>query len=289
MKRILYDMGNFLMPTDQVMAFLCFISDNQSVDMSGQHISLEWARNREYLRTGNSAKYKELKKQVKAKLKAATEKFLSEQTELVAVKTNSWMKHVKQLTARPGDQVQTTFVLPQHVEECLSTLESSNRICEFFSSISREYTPLSIHTLPERVKDKLAAAPCHHPHLADYVVYEGLRKGKKMCSVPGDIPIKILNEFLPEITTPVAAIYRECIETHTWPKPFKKEYHLPIGKVPHPQSEDELRNLGLTPFFSKRLEWFLIQWIWPFIEPHLDLDQLAGYQAALLSTTWCRC
>ena len=26
----------FLMPTDQVMAFLCFISDDQSVDMSGQ-------------------------------------------------------------------------------------------------------------------------------------------------------------------------------------------------------------------------------------------------------------
>ena len=26
----------FLMPTDQVMAFLCFIFDNQSVDMSGQ-------------------------------------------------------------------------------------------------------------------------------------------------------------------------------------------------------------------------------------------------------------
>ena len=36
MKRILYDIGNFLMPTNQVMAFLCFISDNQSVDISGQ-------------------------------------------------------------------------------------------------------------------------------------------------------------------------------------------------------------------------------------------------------------
>ena len=37
-----------------------------------------------------------------------------------------------------------------------------------------------------------------------------------------------------------------------------------------------MRNLGLTPFISKRLEWFLIKWIWPFIEPHLDLDQLGG-------------
>jgi hypothetical protein len=32
----------------------------------------------------------------------------------------------------------------------------------------------------------------------------------------------------------------------------------------------------LTPFFSKRLEWFLIQWIWPYIEPHIDTDQLGG-------------
>ena len=43
-----------------------------------------------------------------------------------------------------------------------------------------------------------------------------------------------------------------------------------------PMSEDDLRNLGLTPFLSKRLEWFLIQWIWPYIAPHLDLDQLGG-------------
>ena len=40
--------------------------------------------------------------------------------------------------------------------------------------------------------------------------------------------------------------------------------------------EDDLRNLGLTQFLSKRLEWFLIQWIWPYIAPHLDLDQLGG-------------
>ena len=64
--------------------------------------------------------------------------------------------------------------------------------------------------------------------------------------------------------------------THSWPKPFKKEYHLPINKVPQPQSEDDLRNLGLTPFLSKQLEWFLIQWIWPYIDHHIDLDQLGG-------------
>ena len=233
-------------------------------------------KNREYLKNGNSAKYKELKKDVKAKLKDATAKLLEKQSEQITVKNNSWLRHVKQLTARPGDQTQSTFTLPQHVEDSLSALESSNRICEYFSLISQEYTPLNTESLPERVKLKLADDPCSHPYLADHTVYEGLKKGKKTCSVPGDIPTKILGEFLPELTTPIAAVYREAIASHSWPKAYKKEHHLPINKVPQPQSEDELRNLGLTPFFSKRLEWFLIQWIWPYISHHIDMDQLGG-------------
>ena len=94
--------------------------------------------------------------------------------------------------------------------------------------------------------------------------------------MPDDIPVKLLDEFLPELTAPVAAIYREAIATHSWPGSYKKEHHIPINKIPCPQSEDDLRNLGLTPFFSKRLEWFLIQWIWPYISPHIDVDQLGG-------------
>ena len=37
------------------------------------------------------------------------------------------MRHVKRLTARPGDLPQTSFILPQHVEDCLSAIESSNK------------------------------------------------------------------------------------------------------------------------------------------------------------------
>ena len=136
--------------------------------------------------------------------------------------------------------------------------------------------PLNADLLPERVKTKISSDPCHHPPLPDHVVYEALKKGKKTCSVPGDVPVKLLNEFLPELTAPVAAIYREALASHSWPTSYKKEYHIPISKVPSPQSEDDLRNLGLTPFFSKRLEWLLIQWIWPYISPHLDVDQLGG-------------
>ena len=168
-----------------------------------------------------------MKKEVKAKLSDATASFLNKQAEHVTVKDNGWLKHVKHLTARPGDQPTSTFSLPQHVEDKLSALESSNRSCEYFSSVSQEYTPLDTETLPERVQRKLSDEPCNHPYLADHEVYEGLKKGKKTCSVPGDIPVKILNEFLPELTAPIAAIYREALATHSWPQSYKKELSQP--------------------------------------------------------------
>jgi hypothetical protein len=69
-------------------------------------------KNREYLKHGNSLKYKDLKKVAKGKLREAATYFLDKQTNLVATKNNSWLKHVKSIAARPGDQATSTFTLP---------------------------------------------------------------------------------------------------------------------------------------------------------------------------------
>ena len=84
-------------------------------------------------------KYKRLKKVVKDKIKDEAAKILNKQVRNVAVKDKSWLKHVKNITSRPGEQLQATFTLPQHIEDKLSALESSDRICKYFSSISQEY------------------------------------------------------------------------------------------------------------------------------------------------------
>ena len=109
-------------------------------------------KNREYVKHGNSQKYKELKKEVQAELKLACTKIVSKQTELAGSMNNLWMKHVKRITARPRAATSSTFTLPQHVEDNLTALESSNKICEFFSSISQEYSLLNIDTLPAHVR-----------------------------------------------------------------------------------------------------------------------------------------
>ena len=49
---------------------------------------------------------------------------------------------------------------------------------------------------------------------------------------------------------------------------------MPINKIPVPESEDDLRSIGLTPFISKRMEKLLIRWIWKYLEPDIGVDQL---------------
>ena len=68
-----------------------------------------------------------------------------------------------------------------------------------------------------------------------------MKASKKTDSVPGDIPKTVLQEFLPEFASPVTAILWESVQSHTWPDVYKKEYHLPLKKVPEPETEDHLR------------------------------------------------
>ena len=103
-----------------------------------------------------------------------------------------------------------------------------------------------------------------------------MKEAKKTDSVPGDIPAPILKEFLPEFAAPVTSILREAVRTHEWPSTWKKEYHIPLKKIPNPKSEDDVRGIGLTSWVSKQLERLLLKWIWPYVRPHLEPDQMSG-------------
>ena len=103
-----------------------------------------------------------------------------------------------------------------------------------------------------------------------------MKASKKTNSVPGNVPAPILKEFLPELAFPVTSIIKEAVSTHSWPEAFKKEYHLPLKKYPIPASEEDVRGIGMTNWVSKQLERFVLNWIWPFIQPHIDPDQMGG-------------
>ena len=88
--------------------------------------------------------------------------------------------------------------------------------------------------------------------------------------VPGDLPTKLIKEFGPEISAPVAQICRAISRTGKWPKRWRTEQGLALKKIPNPLTEDDARIISLTPFFSKLFEKVVLKWLLEYISDKLD-------------------
>ena len=143
----------------------------------------------------------------------------------------------------------------------MSAEQSAERIAQHFGEISQQFPPLNVNLLPGRVVTKLQTA-CDPPIIEDYEVYNKIKSAKKPQSwVPGDLPRLITKEFLPELAKPINRIITSIFKTALWPAQWKLERITPIGKIPIPESEDDLRPISLTPFFSKVTEHFVVMWL----------------------------
>ena len=157
---------------------------------------------------------------------------------------------LKRLGAQPGEGSESNiFSLREHETECLSPDQSAERIAEHFASISQEFPPLNVNLLPSRVKDKILSCDSKPPQISEYDTYCNLRSTKKPKSgVSNDLPKELLKEFSPELASPVHKILQNIFNSGEWPN-WKLEHVIPIGKVPIPECEDDLRPISLTPFF----------------------------------------
>ena len=218
-------------------------------------------------------------KKFQSKYKIEAEKYLNKNLEALR-DTNPGKAYsiLKKMGAQPGDCVDAnTFTLPRH--ENLSDEEAAEQIAEHFAAISQEYPPLDVTTLPARVQSKINcedSAPSG-PTVSDYDAYKKIRTAKKPRSgVPYDLPRQIIQEFGPELSKPVGLIIDKVVQTGEWPEQWKLEHVVPIGKVPMPESEDDLRPISLTPFFSKVTEHFIVMWLMEFIKDKIDFRQYGG-------------
>ena len=147
------------------------------------------------------------------------------------------------------------FPLQSHTEDDLTPAQSAERLADYFSLISQEFEPICVARFPPSIKAKLEAGKTDmaKPVLEEWQVYEKLRKSRKPNSlVPGDLPVKLVKEFLPELSKPITRIYNSITHTAEYPRQWVAEYQLAIPKVKMPLSEDETRNLASTAYFSKQ-------------------------------------
>ena len=116
-------------------------------------------------------------------------------------------------------------------------------------------------SLPDRVKSNLASKSTP-PIISEYACYEKIVKAKKPRSgIPGDLPAQIVKEFPVELSGPLHNVLNNIVQSADWPQHWKKEFITPIGKVHLPETEDDLRPIALTAFFSKVMEHFVVMWL----------------------------
>ena len=187
--------------------------------------------------------------------------------------------------SKTGECEDPGFSLPVHIEKGFSIEESAGKIADYFSQISQEFIPLDIEALPTRVKQKIDSHDERYRQdenmrmkmIEEYEVHEKIKHAKKTkSSVPGDIPQKIMKEFSPELSKPIAAIMNKITASGIYPQQWKEEYVTPIPKINPPESEEDLRNISLTAFLSKIYESFLVTWLLPVLLLYMDPGQLGG-------------
>ena len=163
--------------------------------------------------------------------------------ELMEYKPGQAYTVLKKMGAQPGDCIDSnTFTLPSHEIENLDNEQCAERIADYFAQISQEFPPLDRDLLPPRVQCKLDS-PSVPPVMDEHDIYQKIKSAKKPRSgVPGDLPRVIVQEFGPELATPVHCIIDNIVQSGEWV--------TSIGKIPIPETEDDLRPISLTPFFS---------------------------------------
>jgi hypothetical protein len=259
--------------------------------MTSELKTLKRRRMREYREKGKSVKYERLKAEFDQKLEKAATKFLRKNVDSLKESNPGQAYNIlKKMGAQPGEcDDGSNFTLPSH--ENLTPMESAEKIAEHFSKISREFPPLNMETLPERVRQKLVSPESESkiPLIMEHEVFSRIKSANKPKSgVPGDLPRKLVTEFGPELATPVCKIFNSIVNSAKqgaakWPTTWKLEFGTPLQKIPEPGTEDDLRIISLTSFFSKVMEKFVVEWLMFYIGEKLDPKQFGGLKGNSIS------
>ena len=155
-----------------------------------------------YRRYGKSEKYFEIKSMFDMKLQNEKQKYCDKiLREVREGKRGSSYSALKKMSLHCNQSVKNEFVLPEHQSLNMSPLQCAEKIGDYFVQISREFQPLSVESLPQRLREYLLSSDQDIiPILSDYDVYQKIRQSKKPNSTVGcDIPVKIVKTFSVEL------------------------------------------------------------------------------------------
>ena len=236
-------------------------------------------RNREFEKNSKSRKYKALAKKCTKLCKTAKREFATSfVTDLKDKDPRTWMASMKKLSRSNHEKDNDTW---HFVDEVKSNQLLTDEISQYFAEISGNFSPIDRSLLPFIPPPDAPFVSEVDCFPAEHEVYELLKSSKKTSSVPCDLPIPFLKEFLPELSKPISDIHLKAITSGTFPSRWKTEYVSPHPKVLPPSSYKDLRNLSLTEFLSKSFERLLlngtssVKGLMYYIKKYIDPNQFA--------------
>ena len=207
-------------------------------------------KRREIFKHRKSPKWRTLNKLFEEKCEHAKQSYYNNiVSDLKNSNPGQWYSKLKRLTTH--DQLKTENV---NVEDIchLTDLEQVELIADSFSKVSNQYTPIDpeqIHLNPENEKPV--------PVIQAHEVHEYLKSIKTNTStVKDDIPAKIIKEFAPELSAPLADILDCMVRRGEYPNIWNIEMVTPAPKVYPPATVNDLRKISGLKNFSKIAEKF---------------------------------
>ena len=205
----------------------------------------------EFRKNRYSERYKALQREVKKEIRSIKSTRIQKAVE-DAGGNNSWLSRLESLLDPDGCSTGDDGVLTDHRDQGLTRQEQAEAYARHISQISRDYVPLGVAQLPERVQHALDnAICCGHPHVDEASVFKNLSERKLTGGVEGDLAPRVAKDCMVELSHPVSCLYKESLDTHTWQSKWKQEKQIVIPKCPAPCTKDDMRNLGLSPFLNK--------------------------------------
>ena len=101
-------------------------------------------------------------------------------------------------------------------------------IANQFAAISKEYAPLNSEDIEIPNLSSSKPYPLFEPHQINEKIS---KMKKKVSTVIGDIPWKIIREFSVELSTPLSNIFNSATLGGVWPNIWKCEVVTPVPKV----------------------------------------------------------
>ena len=131
--------------------------------------------------------------------------------------------------------------------ETLNPSGTAEAINNHFAKICNQLPALALESLPTYL-------PAEEP---PPVIYQGqvLKALQKLKSAksghPLDLPIRLIKEFAPEIALPLTCIFNLCLKEGNFPESWKTATIIPVPKIKHVLSFDQLRPISLTPILAR--------------------------------------